>query len=150
MGWEEAIWNHPGEWGRPHHGVCGPAAGSFGGQRQVSHRSWAGEHQPWPPGRLCRHGCEAAVSCSCPPRLASSGLEKRVTGAIISTWHSKPCRSLKGTAGPGSATLFIRQLISRLSAEATRAGPGREAVLSTIQSSPTNITEPVLCTREAL
>lgn len=76
--------------------------------------------------------------------LAARVLEKQVTGAIICTWQSKPKHTLKGTAGPGSGTVFIRHLILRLSAEATGAGPGREAVLSTIQSGPTSTVELVL------
>lgn len=68
-----------------------------------------------------------------------------MTGAIICPWQSQPKHDLKGTAGPGSATSFLRQVISRRAVEATRAGPGREATLSPTQSSPTNIVEPVCC-----
>lgn len=62
--------------------------------------------------------------------MAAWVLEKQVTVAIICTWQNKPTHTLKGTAGPGSATLFIRQLILRLSVKTTRADPGRKAVLS--------------------
>lgn len=47
---------------------------------------------------------------------AAPALEKQVTGAIICTWQSTPNCTLKGTAGPGSATVFIGQLIWRRSA----------------------------------
>ena len=128
----------------PDSGLCSHTAGSFGGQHYVSHHSEAGELKP---ASLAASAGATPTREFCHLILAAWVLEKQVTGAIICTWQSKPTQTLKGTAGPGSATLFIRQLILRLSAEATRAGPGREAVLSTIQYRPTNIVELMLCRR---
>ena len=44
----------------------------------------------------------------------------------------EPKHTMKGTAGSGSATSFMRQVISRLAAEAMRAGPA--AFNNSIQS----------------
>ena len=70
-----------------------------------------------------------------------------MTGAIIRPWLSEPKHALKGTAGPGSATSFLRQVVPRRAAEATRAGPGKGAELST-QSSPAPV-ERVCCRTRA-
>lgn len=109
----------------------------------VTQGRWAKAPSRWlPPQLQLRSGGPTCLAS------AAQVLERLVTGAIICTWHSKPKHTPKGAAGPSSATLFIRQLISRLSAQATRAGSGAEAVFATIQSCTAKTTEPVPCTKE--
>lgn len=85
---------------------------------------------------LAASAAAAPVGWSCRLGLAARVLEKQVTGAVICSWQSKRKPTLEGPAGPSSATSLNRQLILRPSAEAARAGPGREAYFQQFSPAP--------------